>query len=169
MYLAYLDIIAFIILLGFVFNGVNKGFIKLLGRIIALIIGIILASHLYIPIFNFLNSFLSLNESIAKFFIFIITYLVFNRLINWLFVLIEKIYKLVSIIPFTKFINKLLGAILGLAEGLLLLGIIIHLLKSFSLLNNQIKESILSPILVWFINLILPILPKSIQFLQSMI
>lgn len=167
MYLAYLDIIFFIILLGFVYNGINKGFIRLLGRLVALVIGIILTSHLYVPIYNFLNQFLSLNEALAKVFIFIITYLILNRLINWLFVLIEKVYKLLSIIPFTQFINKLLGATLGLLEGLLLLSIIVHLFKSFKLFSGQVEESIISPALLWFINLILPILPQSIQFIQN--
>ncbi len=163
MYLAYLDIILFIILLGFVYNGLNKGFIKLLGRIVALIIGIILTSHLYIPIYQFLN----LEEAIAKVLVFIFTYILLNSLINWLFVLIEGVYKLLSIIPFTKLINKLMGAVLGLAEGLLLLSVIIHLCISFNLLSSQIEESIISPIFLWFIKTILVILPTSLQFIQN--
>jgi membrane protein required for colicin V production len=167
MYLEYIDIFLFLILLGFVYNGISKGFIKLLGRIVALVLGIILTSHLYIPIYLFLNQFFSLNESIAKISIFILTYIILNRIINWLFVLIEKVYKLLSIIPFTKFINKLLGAILGLLEGLLILSIIVHLFKSFNLFHQTIKDSLISPALLWFVEIILPILPSSIKFVQQ--
>ncbi len=167
MYLAYLDIFIFIILLAYVYNGINKGFIRLLGRIVALVIGVILTSHLYIPVFNFLDQILGFNEAVAKVFIFILLYFIINRLINWLFLLIEKLYNLLSIIPFTKLINKLLGAILGLLEGLLFLSIIVHLLNSFNLFNSQIKESIISPLLLRFIEIILPILPKSIQFIKT--
>lgn len=69
---------------------------------------------------NFTNGakvFFGGRESLGKVLSFIIVFIVVTMLIDWIFVILEKIFNLISIIPFTKTINRLLGGALGFWRG----------------------------------------------------
>jgi uncharacterized membrane protein required for colicin V production len=169
--ISWFDLVLIIILASFVFNGLSKGLIRLFGRILGLLVGAIIASHFYIPFYYWSQNFFTIAEGFGKVLSFIILFVVATRIIDWIFVWIEKFFNLISIIPFTKIINRLLGGVLGFLEGALFLGVIIYVISQYSWLNGllgaQLETSLIASYLLWFIQLILPILPEAIKTVKS--
>lgn len=165
------DLILIVIWAGFVFNGLAKGFIRLLGRIVGLIIGAIIASYYYLDFYQWAQNYVNINEGVAKVLSFIILFVVATRVIDWIFVYLEKLFKLISIIPFTKLINKILGGALGFLEGALFLGLIVFVINKYAwlggLFSSHLETSLLVPYLLWFIQILLPILPEAIKTVES--
>ncbi len=165
------DLILIVIWAGFVFNGLAKGLIRLLGRIVGLIIGAIIASYYYLQFYQWAQNFVNMNEGVAKVLSFIILFVVVTRIIDWIFVYLEKLFKIISIIPFTKLINKILGGALGFLEGALFLGLIIFVINKYAwiggLFSSHLESSMLVPYLLWFIQILLPVLPDAIKAVES--
>ncbi len=167
------DISLLVILAGFTFNGLFKGLIRLLGHIVSLIVGAYIASHYYLLVFEWGQDLAKGHDNIGKVVAFIILFIVVTRLVNLLFVVIEKIFKFIAFIPFTKYINNLLGAVLGFIEGSLFLGLILYVISRYTIIGNffgdQLASSQVAPFLLKFTNIILPLLPDTLKALQSII
>lgn len=171
--MSYFDIALIIIVAAFTINGFIKGFIKLLGKIVALVIGIFAASHFYLQFYEWAQSFFAPREALGKVVSFIVVFIVLTVIINFIFILIEKVFKLISIIPFTKLINNILGAALGFVEGALSIGIILFVVSKYawigSLFGNKLIASQLAPFFIKMVNIIMPILPQALKTIQSII
>jgi uncharacterized membrane protein required for colicin V production len=167
------DIILLLIIAGFVFNGLSKGLIRLLGNLVGLIVGAFIASHFYLTFFEWSKHLLKGYDNIGKVLSFIIIFTVSAKVTDWVFVWIEKLFDLVSFIPFTKLINRLLGAVLGLVEGSLFLGLIIFVSSRYaiigSLFGDQLLTSKISPLLLKVVSIIMPVLPQALKALQSIL
>ncbi len=169
--ISWFDLILILFWAGFIFNGLTKGLIRLLGRLVGLIVGAVMASYFYVPVYQWSQNFFSLNEGVGKVLAFIVLFVVITRIVDWLFVWLEKFFKVISIIPFTKMINRLLGGALGFLEGALFLGLIVYVISRYAwlggLFGNQLETSLVAPYLLWLVQLILPILPEAIKAVQS--
>jgi len=173
------DIVLLIIIGVFTVNGLFKGLIKLLGNIAGLIVGAFIASHYYLNFYalvskwNWLQNWASGHENFAKVLAFIILFALVAKLTAVLFLVIEKIFKLIAIIPGSKYLNNLAGAALGLLEGSLSLGLIIYVISRYTLVSNffgaQLADSIVAPLLLQVVNIILPLLPEALKALQAII
>ncbi len=171
MMISWFDLVLILIWAGFVFNGLAKGLIRLLGRIVGLIIGAIIASYYYIDFYLWSQNYVSLGEGVGKVLSFIVLFVVATRIIDWIFVYLEKLFKFISIIPFTKLLNRILGGALGFLEGALFLGVIVYVISQYAFLDGlfsgQLETSILVPYLLWFIQILLPILPEAIKAVET--
>lgn len=171
--MSYFDIGLLIVLAGFIFNGLSKGLIRLLGQIVGLIIGAFVASHFYLTFYKWGASMVNWGEGTEKFLAFTILFILVTSLIGVVFVMIEKVFNLISIIPFTKLINRLLGGVLGLVEGSLALGLLLYVAARYAwiggLMGTNLVESHVAPWLVKFTNIIVPVLPEALRALQSVI
>ncbi len=167
------DISLLIILAGFVFNGLFKGIIRLLGHMVGMIVGAYVASHYYLLLFEWGKGLARGHDNVAKVLAFIILFVVVIKLVSLLFVVIEKVFKFVAFIPFTKYINNLLGAVLGFLEGALFVGLILYVISRYSIIGNffgdQLAASQIAPFLIKFTNIILPLLPNALKTLQAII
>lgn len=167
------DIVLIVMLAGFVFNGLFKGLIRLLGTLAGIIIGAFAASHFYLTFFHWGENLVKGYPNLGKVLAFIVIFTIVLKVTDWVFILIEKAFNLLSIIPFTKLINRILGAALGLIEGTLFLGLIIFVASRYtmigSLFGNQLIESKIAPLLLKVVNVILPVLPNALKTLQSII
>ena len=167
------DIVLILIVAAFVFHGLSKGLIRLLGNLVGLIFGAFIASHFYLTFFEWGKHLLSSHENIGKIIAFVVVFVVAAKITDWVFIWIEKLFNLVSFIPFTKFINHLLGAILGLLEGGLFLGLIIFVASRYalvgSLFGNQLITSKVAPYLLKTADMIMPVLPDALKALQSIL
>jgi len=67
----------------------------------------------------------------AKIIAFLVIFIVVDRVIALIFHLIAKVVGLISFIPFLKTINRIAGLILGLTEGILIVGLIIYIIIKF--------------------------------------
>jgi len=171
--MSYFDIALIIIVVGFVFNGLSKGLIRLLGKIVGLIAGAFVASHFYLQFYQWTQNIFGSREALGKVISFIIVFIVVTMIINWIFFIIEKIFKLISIIPFTGMINRLLGGALGFIEGSLFIGLILFVASRYSwigsLFGDYLVSSQVAPFFLKVVEIITPVLPAALKALQSVI
>ncbi|NCN21979.1 CvpA family protein [Candidatus Falkowbacteria bacterium] len=161
------DLSLILVLLGFAINGLFRGLIKMIGAILAFILGIFFASRLYLPFYEWGSNYVSGQENILKIISFIILLLLISKLVELLFVFLEKVFKLAAFIPGTKLINNLLGAVFGFILGSLFLGAIIYILSRYlnfgGSITNLIEVSSIAKFLLGVNNIILPLLPKAFK------
>ncbi|MCX6784490.1 MAG: CvpA family protein [Candidatus Komeilibacteria bacterium] len=122
-----LDLLILIFLGVFVFKGLKLGLIEAVGGIVGIILGIILANHYYPGVAEWLGGFVK-SGLVAGVGAYILVFIVINRLVALAFLVLNKVFDLVAIIPFLKSFNHLLGAIFGFIEGVLILGIAVYLI-----------------------------------------
>lgn len=161
------DLALIIIILGFIVSGLFKGIIKMTGSIVALFLGIFLASRLYLNFYSFISQHISGSEKVLKIVSFILILLIASKLIELIFSLIEKVFKLAAFIPGSRLINNFLGAAFGLILGSLLLGIIIHFLGHYldigGSISNLINNSKIVPLLLSVNKISIVFLPESLK------
>ena len=167
------DISLALILIGFVVNGLFKGLIRLLGRVVGLIIGAYIASHFYLLLFEFCKGIFNGHNTLGQVVSFIVLFVVVTKLMDFVFQLVEKFFNLIAVIPGSKYINNIAGALLGFLEGSLFLGLIIFVVSRYAIIGNffgdQLTNSTIAPLLLKIVSLILPILPEALKALKSVI
>ncbi len=173
------DLSLLIILLGFIVNGLFKGLIRMLGHIVGLFIGSYITGRYYLIFFNWwkdLNWFQAWtinHESFAKIISFIVLFILVTRASNLFFILLEKVFNFMAIIPGSRFINNILGALFGFLEGALFLGLILYIISAYSLINNyfssQLASSVMAPMLLAIVHIILPLLPSAFKSIQAIV
>ena len=88
------------------------------------------------------------------------------------FWLVNKIFHLISIIPFTKSLNRLLGALFGFLEGSLVLGLSLYFISRFTISDWFAEVLLASKVAYWLIKMaaiLTPLLPVLLRQLQSVI
>ena len=164
-----LDYFLILILFGFVWFGFWFGFIHTLGALIGTVVGAWLAGRLYLPVNDWVSVWLSIDASWLKLVIFIVIFFVVNRLIGFAFYLLDRTFHIFTIIPFLKSINRLGGAVFGLLEGALALGLLLYFSGSFNLptsLLQAIANSEVAQTLLVVAGVIVPLLPEVLSRLQ---
>ncbi len=122
--MGFIDIVLLVIVGAFVFFGLFFGLIHTLGSLVGAILGIAVASRIIEPTVEAFG-FLLGGGSVAKIVLFIIIFLIVSRLVGLVFWVFEKIFGFVSIVPFAKSINRLLGALFGFVEGVIVVGVVL--------------------------------------------
>ncbi|KPJ84693.1 hypothetical protein AMJ57_05705 [Parcubacteria bacterium SG8_24] len=164
------DIILLISLGGFVLAGLWFGVIHMIGTLVGLVVSALVSSRLYEPVAQFLAPFIGDNVNLARVIAFFALFIIINRLVGLIFLLIEKIFKIVAIIPFLKTFNRLLGAVLGLLEGTLVLGLLVHFAAKFPFseaVTGALQGSSVARALNLIGMLLAPLLPKAVRALKS--
>lgn len=126
------NIILLVLVLGFIGTGFKDGFIYTIGRIIGAIIGFLVARSLSISVGSFFAIFMP--SGWARFIAFLVIFILISRLVGFVFKLVDSAFKILSFIPFLKSINSFLGALLGIIEGIILIGGAIWVLTNFNLI-----------------------------------
>ncbi len=138
-----------------------------------MIVGIFLASRFYVDFYESFDYLFGQYEGLGKIASFLLLYGVISKLVSFGFAIIEKIFNLLTIIPFLKSFNKLGGAILGFFLGGIILGLLLYLgSKHFildSLLGASLVNSQITPILLFFAKLVSPLLPEAVKMMKSLI
>jgi len=158
------DIILILIIAGFVFHGLFFGLIRTLGSIVGIIVGIWLANIFYLPLYELIKNLFLGHDTLGRAVVFVILFVIINRLIGFGFAILDGTYNILSIVPFLKTINRLSGALFGLIEGGLLLGVGLYALKQYpflySFLEKYIAKSQVAPYLINYAAMIIPFLPN---------
>jgi membrane protein required for colicin V production len=147
------DVILIVIVLAFVMLGFFMGLISAIGALVGVVAGAWISSIYFLDLANWLSPYLLGMDGTAKVVAFILIFTLVNRVVALLFWIIGKVFKLISIIPFLKSIDRLGGAILGFVEGSLVVGTVVFVISKFSpnipwLLDN-LNSSRIAHILVW--------------------
>lgn len=157
------------ILLGivglFVWIGFWAGFIKSLGRVLGLFIGIAIAAHYYDLLAGAWQWVFFDNEAITKVVLFVLIFFVVSRVVGIVFWLVDKLFNVARLLPFLTTLNRLLGAALGLIEGVLIVGVVLLLLSKFApsdTLKENINDSIVAQSLIDSTLIVKPLLPDEV-------
>lgn len=148
----WLDIILLVLLFIPTFIGLRKGLIKTVLYFAGLLIGVVLAGHLYKPIskiFGFIS-----NENIA----YILGFILILVLVLVATFFLARLLKSVIKIAMLGWVDHAGGAILGFLSGFILLSAILATwVKFFG--SGLITESFLGRVMLDYFPLILGLLP----------
>ena len=168
-----IDVILLLFLAAFVFWGFSSGLINMVGHILGLIIGFYLAGHYYLVAYGWIDWLFLGHDNVGKIVAFILVLTLVARIIGFIFVLIEKAFNILAIIPFLKSINRLAGALLGLIGGILILSFILYIIGKYAILDTlfaqDLIQSQLAPKIVALANYFTPLLPSALQIIHSII
>jgi membrane protein required for colicin V production len=167
------DVVLLIILAGFVFYGLFFGLIRTLGTFLGVLVGAFIASHFYLQVFSWVEPFAFGLNNLGKVVVFLILFSLVSRLTGFVFDLVDRVFDIISIIPFLKTINRLAGAVLGFLTGGLVLGLILYVAARYAIIGNFIGDwlvnSQIAPKLIKFASILTPLLPEVMKRLQSLI
>lgn len=164
-----LDLILVLILFFFAFAGFFFGLISTLGSLVGTVAGVIIAGKYFgefaiqLPIGN---------ENLAKVVSFLIIFVVASKVIGLVFLLLDKIFKILSFIPLLKSLNRLAGLVLGLAEGAVVLGVTLVFIMRFPFADFLFPAIESSEVAGWLIhvgNILVPLLPDVVMQAKSII
>ncbi|MCC7357209.1 CvpA family protein [Candidatus Uhrbacteria bacterium] len=128
------DIILLLILLGFIGAGAKDGFVHTLGRLVGAVIGFVVAKLYYVKFGVLLALFMP--TAWANFCSFALLFILITRLSGFLLKLIDGAISILKVLPFLKSIDKILGGILGMVEGVLIMGGIFFVLNVIKILPS---------------------------------
>lgn len=172
MYLTIFDLILILILFLFIAFGFALGLIETIGALVGVVLGAWVAGQYYEPFGGWLESILLGHGNTSRVIAFIVIFVLVNRLTGLVFHLVSKLFHLLSFIPFTKTINRLLGALLGLLEGTLVLGLSLYFIVRFPFSDWFSGVITGSKVAVWLMemgNFLAPLLPEIIRQAKSLI
>jgi membrane protein required for colicin V production len=168
-----LDVVLLLTVAGFVFYGIFFGFIRTVGSLLGLVIGLWLAALFYNQAYAIIRSMAFGYDTLGKSLTFFILFTLINRVVVLIFALLDRTFDFFSIIPFLKTINRLAGAVFGLIEGGLLLGFLLYIVQSFAFLAMWIEKighgSKIIPYLMKFVEILRPIFPTLLDQLKQLI
>lgn len=166
--LTFFDLVLVLVVFGFTLGGFWFGLIRTLGALIGAILGVIVAGI-------FTNSIANSFFANASNSVYIVTFFVLfgltQKIVHIIVVLLDKIFKIVSIIPFLKSINRLAGALLGFIEGSLIVGLAVYLLGRFPIefVEQMLLQAHYAPFFLAFGKMIAPLLPEMIRNIPSIL
>lgn len=172
MFLTILDLVLILIIFCFIAYGFALGLIQAIGSLVGLFLGAWIAGMYYQPVGDWLSPFILNNQKAAYVVAFILVFIIVSKIVGLIFLLIEKVFHIISIIPFLKTINRLAGGLLGLAEGVLFLGLGLYVANQFfqsGRIHELIQESQVAALLLIAAKLLVPLIPKLIEQAKSFI
>ena len=135
----YLDIIIAIILILFAIAGLRNGIIREAFSLAAFLGGIYGALKLSDYVGNWIGSIINISPEWTAVIAFIIVFIVLALLINWLGSWLSDLIASINL----GFIDKIGGFVFGIAQGFLLVGVLILLLNFFGIkdiVNEETRE-----------------------------
>lgn len=164
------DIILLIIIGGFGVAGFMFGFIHTFGSLLGTVFGVYLASRYYDILADLLIGILGWGGNGLRFVMFVVAFLIINRLVGLLFWFMSKTLKLAATLMMLNIVNRILGVLFGVFEGVVTVGIAIYFIDKYPLsqkLMEMIANSDVAPHALKVANILLPLIPKAIQTLKS--
>lgn len=168
MLMTTIDIIFLVILCVFFVIGFTRGLIKQVGSLLGYFVALWAANTYHGPVTEYIKTgltnwqpFLAGPLSVVLGYVgaYILAYFLWHLLIN----LVDGAFRLFSIVPLLNMTNRLGGAAIGLAEGVLLLAASIYIFSTFPLSSDitaTLKRSQLVPIFEGVVTLVKPLLPS---------
>ncbi|MFH1610604.1 MAG: CvpA family protein [Patescibacteria group bacterium] len=169
MTLTMLDFILIIILFFFAFAGFFFGLIRSFGSLVGTVLGVIVASNYFQPFADWFVG-MGMPDNWARIVGFLIIFIIVSRLISLVFWVLNKIYNILSVIPFLKTINRITGLIFGVIEGGIVMGVILVFVIRFpfaEFLLPVIEGSKLAEYLFGVGTWLLPLLPEIFEEAKS--
>ncbi len=162
----FLDVFLLIIILYGTLSGYKSGFINTAGSLLGLFIGVYLASRYYEVVAAAWQWLFFGSATVAKGVVFIVIFLLVSRVVKLAVYLADKFFNLLRFFPFTKFINKLAGGVLGLIEGSLIAGLIVFIIVRYpisSSLAAAVASSDFAQQLLTYVEILSPLIADTLE------
>ncbi len=121
----FIDLALLVLLIVFVIFGLYFGLLHTAGSLIGALIAIVGAGYALGYVVDWLSAFVSVGPTWTVI-IFIVLFLIISRLVGFVFYLIERTVGIITRLPFISSLDHLLGGILGLLEGMVVSGVLVH-------------------------------------------
>ena len=168
-----LDLILLFILLVFACIGFYFGLIHAIGSIAGFFLGLAIANKYYIVLGAWLSSrisFFSIHSLFSIVFAYIFLMFIVSRCVGILAYCIERFSKIIRIVPMISTLNRMAGALFGLIEGMLSIGVALLFVSHFpaiSQLTTAVAQSSVAQIILKLTQALLPLLPQAFRQLQA--
>ena len=166
----YFDTALILVIFGFGYVGWRFGLVHTLGSIVGAIIGIYLATRWYAPAADWLINTTHWSSNFSRVVVFIIVFLIINRLVGIVFWLIDKALSIITRLPIIHGIDSLLGFGFGIIEGVLVVGIVLFFINKFPLdarFMNQAAQSKIGPFCIEAASILWPLIPEAIKTIKN--
>ncbi len=158
----WLDIVIIVTLAISTFLGLRTGIIKAVLSLAGLIVGVILAGHLYVPLSEQL-SFIQ-QADVAK----VVAFAIILIGVMVIAIVLARLLKWAASVIMLNWVNHLGGAVFGLALGAIFCGALLATwVKWLGVGSTTITESIVAAILLDKFPLILALLPDEFDAIRS--
>lgn len=161
----FIDILLILIILAFVFFGLFFGLVHTIGSLIITVLALLVAIHFSDAAFDTFGFILGGGET-ARVVIFILLFFVASRLLSIGLKFAGGLFYWFTYIPFANTFNRLLGALFGLVEGVLIVGVVIfyamQVLPDDTLLQ-ALQGSYLAKFLVAIMSALQVFFPESLR------
>ncbi len=159
------DVGQILIIGGFALFGIWFGLISTLGSLLGTVLGVYLASRWYAPFAEWLINITGWTGNFPKVVVFIISFLLINRLVGFGFHLLDRSLSIFTRLPLLNGLNRLLGLIFGLAEGIIVLGIAFQFINKYPLapwFMEQLGRSKIAPLCLQAASILWPLVPEAV-------
>lgn len=166
-----LSIILLIVVGLFAFAGFWFGFMHTVGALIGTIAGSFLASRFHEVTAAFLQGRFELADNTAQVMGFILVFVVVSRLFGVAVWIAEKVINLSGVVPFFGMLNRMAGAILGVIEGVLIVGLILSFTMKFPITDTwkpDVQESGVAQTAMLSSKLLWPLVTDGLSFFQTL-
>ncbi|MFA6042601.1 MAG: CvpA family protein [Patescibacteria group bacterium] len=164
------DIVLLVLLFGFTWAGFWYGIIQTLGGIVGVIAGAVIAGR-FAPTAGSWISGLG-NTQFTQWAAFAMIFVVVNRAVAIATGVIGKALNVTKLVPGVAAANRLGGALVGLVEGALTLGLLIALAERLQVSQPLLRlfdNSVIANILSSIGSSLMPLLPEAIKGAQSVL
>ncbi len=153
--------------------GLWFGVVHTLGALFGVLIGAGIATRYFDYVAQWIQPFTGGPINVVRMVVFIILFILINRLVGFVFYILDKTFRFALMLPFLSGINRLGGMIVGLAEGALVLGLILYFSEAYPISDNFAKmileQSVVAGYLLNVAKILMPILPQAMQELEARI
>jgi membrane protein required for colicin V production len=170
MHISWFDLMLLVMALGFVWGGFKTGLIQAIGGIVGVFLGIIIASRYYGAFGHALSPVFGGSDIGGQFTAFFILFLFVTRLTGVAFMLVNKVFHMIAIVPGMKLVNRLGGAAFGLIQASLFIGLTLQFVVRLPITGNfaaTIHNSVLANYFLAVAGWLVPLFPKVLKQAQD--
>ncbi|MDO8617390.1 MAG: CvpA family protein [Candidatus Uhrbacteria bacterium] len=129
----WIDLVLVLILIGFGVLGWKRGTILTIGQVFGSIIGFLIARTTSPWLGAIIALFMPGRAGLAQLIAFIIIFFLIERLIGMLVGLVNVVFKIITKLPIISGVDKFLGFLFGLVEGIVFVGSSVYLIVTLRL------------------------------------
>ncbi len=164
--MSFFDVILICIIVGFGFFGFWFGFVHTIGSLIGTVLGVYLATRWYYPLSGWIIHFTGWTGNFIKVIVFILVFVIINRIVGIIFFLIDKALSIFTRLPFIHAFDRFLGFAFGIGEGIIVIGVVLYFINKFPLtpaFMTDLAQSSVALLCVHVASLFLPLIPLALK------
>ncbi len=165
--MSWIDINLLVLIVGFTVVGFAVGFVQMAGNLLGTIIGIVLASRLTGTVAGWVGA---AEAGWARVTVFLVLYGIVSGLFGLVTWVASMAFGLVKLVPLVPTVNRLLGAVLGAAAGVVTVGAALFVAGQLlppETVRSAIETSVVAGPLVSLMRLSTFLLPEALRVIQD--